>query len=452
MYHPATGYIWQSPAWQSGKGESAVTVGPKQESTCPRLLVVSSAGVRNHGDDAILLSTLQRLKQVSPSTLPIVITDGESIPPLGRLGRWAATVEETCRSLDPADIRRGCEIHPPGSDLAALVGAAKCTAFMPVDFSNFDGMLFAGGGNLTDQFPELTARRAALAAVARAYDVRYIVSGQGIGPITGALRKQLALIVAGAEHFGVRDPLSLEDLHRLPVSCDHVELVGDDALGMAAPAPDLIDCLLENVGVPLHQPFLGFHAREANYVGLSRKALQATAARVDELAAQNGQAVVCLPINTQPSAPETVLLASLMAGLKQRQARWFLVDCQERVDLVAALVARCTRVVAHSYHVALFALAAGVPVLLQAGTEYYRRKAEGLRRFFQVSPEIALPSDADTQWMSKQLRRMGEEAWSPVRTPAQMDEWLRQALPVRASAREQATTLRATPSGPRAAA
>src|SRR5262249_46562313 len=149
---------------------------PNYECTGPRLLVVSSAGVRNHGDDAILISVLQRLQRVAPGAVPVVITDGEWISPLGRLGRWAGTVEETCQSLDPADIRRGCEIRPSASDLTALVGAGQSKAFMPVDFSRIDGVLFAGGGNLTDQFPELTARRAALAAIARAYDLRYIVS------------------------------------------------------------------------------------------------------------------------------------------------------------------------------------------------------------------------------------------------------------------------------------
>jgi polysaccharide pyruvyl transferase WcaK-like protein/GT2 family glycosyltransferase len=503
MYHPATGYIWRSPAWQSGKGATAVTGGSKQQSIAvssmrvspltlpsppetggeekslgdtlalpeaggegsrarnawsghgtsgPRLLVVSSAGVRNHGDDAILLSTLQRLQRVAPCILPIVITDGESIPPLGRLGRWAGTVEETCRSLNPADVRQGCETYQLASDLATLVGAGKGPAFVPVDFASLDGVLFTGGGNLTDHFPELTARRAALAAAAVAHDVRYSVSGQGIGPITGAVRDQLALLVAGATRFGVRDPLSLEDLRLLPISCDHVELVGDDALGLAQPATGLVDRLLEDVGVPLDQPLLGFHAREAKYVGLTREDLLATAARVDELAAQNGQTVVCFPINTQPWAPETVLMASLVAGLKRRQARWFLVDAKERVDIVAALVARCAAVVSHSYHVALFALATGVPVLLQAGTEYYRRKAEGLRQFFQVRAEIGLPSQADTQWMSQQLRRISQETWSPMRTPVEIDEWLRQALPVRASGREQGSARRVPPTGQRAAA
>ncbi len=143
-----------------------------------------------------------------------------------------------------------------------------------------------------------------------------------------------------------------------------------------------------------------------------------------------------------------------MTGLKRRRARWFLVDAEERADIVAALVARCRAVVSHSYHVALFALAAEVPVLLRTGTEYYRRKAEGLRRFFHKHAELGLPSDAATEWMSMQLRRMSEESWSPLRTPGQMDEWLRQALPRRVSPPEQAlrSSVPTIASGRRAAA
>ena len=418
VYHPATGYLWRSPAWQSRPAEPAVAHGRQRQTTGLRLLVVSSAGVRNHGDDAILLSTLQRLQRVRPGCVPVVLTDGACIPLLGRLGRWAGTVAEACRSLDPAAIRHGCQNHPLPNDLPEQVGAGQPGAFAPVDFSSLDAVLFAGGGNLNDYWPNLTAQRTALAAVALAHGVPYVVSGQGIGPVTGTTRNHLALLVAGAKHFGVRDPLSLADLRRLPVSCDYLEVVGDDALGLASPPPGLVDRLLEEVGVPPHQPLLGFHAREANYVGFTREDLLATAAQVDELAAQHGQAVVCLPINTQPWAPEAALLASLAASLKRRRARWFLVDGAERVEVVAGLVGRCAAVVSHSYHVALFAFAAGVPALLSAGTEYYRLKAEGLRQFFQVPAGIALASHADSGRMAEQLRRMSGQAWSPLGSAA----------------------------------
>jgi polysaccharide pyruvyl transferase WcaK-like protein/GT2 family glycosyltransferase len=437
VYHPATGYLWRSPAWPTADRPPGPSVEHRTTAAVPRILVVSSGGVRNHGDDAILLSMLQRLQRVRPGCIPVVVSDGEDVPPLGRLGVWAGTLDEVCRSLDAVSIRRGCQGHSALNDLAQLVGAVgSSAAFAPVDLAAFDCVLFAGGGNLTDQFTELTARRAAVAAAALDHGLPYVMSGQGVGPVASRTEAMVALLAAGAQRFGVRDPLSAACVRGLPLGCASVDLVGDDSLGLARPGQDEVDTVLQEIGVPPGLPLLGFHAREAGYVGCCRDDLLAAAAQADELAAAAGQAVLCIPINTQPWAPEFPLLAGLVSGLKRRRARWFLLDCRDRVGLIAAVAGRCEAIVSHSYHLALFALTQGVPAVLRAATPYYRFKADGLRQFFGIAGEVALSGDTDVRALARQIQSMTEQPWSPVGDSAGLDQWLDEAIRTAAPGRK----------------
>jgi hypothetical protein len=66
-----------------------------------KVLVVTSDGVCNYGDDAILLSTLERLKRIRPDWVATVVSDGSSCPPLGLLGAWAGTCKEFSSGLAP---------------------------------------------------------------------------------------------------------------------------------------------------------------------------------------------------------------------------------------------------------------------------------------------------------------------------------------------------------------
>jgi polysaccharide pyruvyl transferase WcaK-like protein len=436
-YHPATGYLWRSPAWRTEEGTAAPAAPARPGQPSPRILVVSSGGVRNHGDDAILLSTLQRLQRLRPGCAAVVVSDGEDVPPLGRLAAWAGTTRELCQSLPPALIERGCQGHPRLAGLSGKAGAqGRDRPAVPLDLRSFDRVVFCGGGYLNSLWPELTAWRTAIAAAARAAKVPYVVTGQGVGPVTPEITDMLALFANESERFGVRDPLSADLLCRHPVSCPHVDVVGDDALGLAVPPPGRVDDLLRAAGVPSDISLLGFHARLApGHVGLSDAELLATAELVDEVAAHQGQAVVCLPINTQSWGPEAELLVSLMARLKRRRARWFLVDCAEDVSALAAVIGRCAAVIAHSYHVALFALERGVPALLRAQTEYYLLKAEGLRTFFGLPDAMVLSAGADRLSVVRHLQRLTEAAWSPAGAGSSIDRWLGEFLP--AAVREQ---------------
>jgi polysaccharide pyruvyl transferase WcaK-like protein len=420
-YHPATGYLDRDPA-EAGP----VPVSPES----PRILVVSSAGVRSHGDDAILLGTLQRLQRVRPGCVPVVVSDGEDVPRIGRLAVWAATLTELCRSLDPVAIRQGCRSPAQAASLPGRVQAGRGTGtFRPADLASFDVILFSGGGILSRHWPEMVAQRAAVAAAASYHRVPYVVSGQGVGPLGPEVHGLLERLACGACRFGVRDPLSAALLREPPLACTGVDVVGDDSFGLELPDPGRIDRALQEAGVPAGVPLLAFNARtEAGRAGLSEQELSAVAEQVDELAARTGHVVVSVPICSRPWANETELLTALGGGLKRRRARWHLVDFRDDVAVIAALVGRCAAVVTHSYHIGLFALGQNVPTLMDARGEYHRRQAEGLRAYFGLAADITLPPAADSEAMETLLERQRANPGAPLRTPAEVDCWLDQAL------------------------
>ncbi|MCW5891165.1 MAG: glycosyltransferase [bacterium] len=231
VHHPALGWLSAAPGWNGAPAPAppapaAVTV------RRPRLLVVASGGVRNHGDDAILRATLERLARLRPGCVPVVVTDGDAVPALGRLGVWAGTTAELCYGLDPEAIRAGAP-----ADVAATLIARTGAVGRPIDpaladLRGFDAVLLAGGGNLAAPWLYLVAWRAAIAAAARGSGVPVVVSGQGLGPLSEEMLPLLAVVTASAAAFGVRDPGSAALLAAHGLGGDHVTVAGDDALGL----------------------------------------------------------------------------------------------------------------------------------------------------------------------------------------------------------------------------
>jgi polysaccharide pyruvyl transferase WcaK-like protein len=424
-HHPALGTLWAS----AGSGWTApAPVGravPRRATSRLKVLVISSGGVRNYGDDAILLATLQRLERIRPDCVPTVVSDGPSCPPLGRLGVWDGTCDEFCAGLDPDEVLHGCR------DDTALFGELSSRlelgSHTRSDLKAFDVVLFAGGGNLNIYWPELIARRAAIAAGACAAGVPYILSGQGVGPISAGIIPMVSFLVGGASAVATRDSHSLQLLLQIVGHGPPMQMVGDDALGLRVPDTETTRAGLAQIGIPLDRPLLGFHAREASYVGFTRDELADTARRVDDFAAQRGYVVVGVPINMQADGHEAALLAELASG-PRRRARWHVANHAGDIAAIAGVIKASSAVVAHSYHAAIFALESRIPTLLFARTEYYRLKAEALRTAFGIPvPVIASPELADGA-IARALEQIALASWSRAAASADIDLWLDGAL------------------------
>jgi polysaccharide pyruvyl transferase WcaK-like protein len=431
IYHPDLGPIWTSAGWSSPAAAQGARAFPqRRRPSQTNVLVVTSGGVRNYGDDAILLSTLQRLRRIRPSWSATVVTDGLSCPPLGLLGAWAGTCKEFSAGLNPRDVRAGCQ--GDGILAAELASWIKFGSQPATSVKSFDTLLFAGGGNLNLHWPELIAWRTAVAAAAKAAGVPYVLTGQGVGPIAGEIVSMLSFLASGASAVGTRDSQSLELLREVVPDGPEMKMVGDDALGLQLDQPSVARAYLTEIGVPLDRPLLGFHARVAPYVGNSRDELGETARRVDEFAAKHGYVVIGLPINMQPAAAEAELLTDL-ANRTTRRARWHVVNCAGDIAALAGVIKTLTAVLTHSYHVAIFALESRIPTLLFARTEYYQLKGEALRTAFGIPVPIAVGRDLAASALAKQFEAISQASWSRGLTSADIDSWLDGALPREAS-------------------
>jgi polysaccharide pyruvyl transferase WcaK-like protein len=426
VYHPACGTLWASAGWSAPTDAPTIPAVPQRAPSRLKVLVVASGGVHNYGDDAILLSTLQRLQRIRPNCLASVVSDGASCPPLGRLGNWAGTCEEFGSGLNPNDVRRGC------SDDQAIAGELsrwlKFGSHTRTDLKPFDVVLIAGGGNLSKYWPELIARRTAIAAAANAAGVPYILSGQGIGPVSAEILPMLTFLVGGASAVATRDPVSLRLLKQIVPNGPGMNMVGDDALGLLSEDCQVARKHLAEIGVPPDRPLLGFQAREALYVGFSREELRENARQVDDCAAENGYVVACVLMNMQSHAPEAELLADLAYG-SRRRAEWHLVNHAGDVAAIAGAIKVCSAFVTHSYHGAIFALENRIPTLLFARTDYYQLKGEALRTAFGIPvPIFASPNSAESTIADK-LEKISQSSWSRGMTCADVDAWLDKALP-----------------------
>ena len=367
------------------------------------------------------------LRRIRPSSVAsAVVSDGPSCPPLGRLGVWAGTCEEFAAGLDSKDVQYGCRND---SNLAAELSRRLAVgAHTRSEPKSFDVVLFAGGGNLNSYWPELIARRAAIAAAANTAGVPYILSGQGVGPVSAEIIPMLSFLIGGAAAVATRDPLSLRLLRRIVPNGPRMDMVGDDALGLRYDEPPVARAHLAQIGVPVDRPLLGFQAREACYVGFSREELKDTALQVDDFAAENGYVVVAVPISTQSHAPEAELLADL-AACTRRRASWHIADHGGDVAAIAGVIKVCSAFLAHSYHAAIFALENRIPTLLFARTEYYRLKGEALRTAFGIPAPLTAPPDLMDDTIAGRLERISQSSWSQGMTSADVDAWLDKALP-----------------------
>ena len=357
----------------------------------PRVLIFSSGGVRNAGDDAILLRSVERVRGCSRSSEIDYITDG--IGPLAPIpgARWLAGV------------------GPEGA-LGDLL-----------DVHGYDLVVIAGGGYACDWFcTPLFERRVLVAEKCRAVGVPVVVSGLGVGPLDDAHTVEtVRLLVDAANAVSLRDPGSRALLTKHAVGVERVTVTGDDALGLRPPSN-----LEDSLG---RAPFMVVHVRDASYGTDDRSLLSAWMRAVIEAARAESCDVVGISVNDQGHAPEAATLRELAAEIGAPGLR--VVETASDPRMIAGVVAGARSVVAHSYHVALFALAAGRPTVLASNGPYYELKAAGLAELAGLSPAVASPvpltaGELRSRLASVERELVGNEALA--RASKSVDAWFAQ--------------------------
>lgn len=383
--HPATGPIWATPAAVALRPTLADALGSAVPTpptlNGPRVLVVSSGGFRNVGDDAMARGVFRRLRAVAPDVRIDLVTDGDALlEDSGQLAEgvlWVGTLPEVVAGLDSG---------PAGQRL--------------LDPADYALVVCSGGGYVNPVFGDHARRRAALVTTADVAGVPVVFTGQGIGPLEihdgstgsggGIDEGVVRCLVERSTSFGLREPLSAEVLADLGLDAPPVEVVGDDAIGFPPATDTEADAALQHAGVDPGAPVVAVHLRQAGYVGVSDASADQFATVADAVASGRQATVLGIALCDTPPVSETVRLVQLGHGAAPRLAPWRILECHEDPALLAAALRRADAALVHSYHAAVFALEHRTPVLLFVASDYYRHKAEGLRRLAGLPAEFVV--------------------------------------------------------------
>jgi polysaccharide pyruvyl transferase WcaK-like protein len=201
----------------------------------PAIVVVGDVGIRHDefhvGDEAMTEALINELTKRGVRIAALISADPAesaarySVPTLGRLGfDVAATATRAARELRLTEITLAAteprRLDP--ADPAVRVIEAITAA---------DGLVVAGGGNLSSLWPEHVYERSALIAIASALGKPVVVSGQTLGPALATRDGVLLCEMLGrASLVGVREATSFGIAQQLGVPADVLRLTCDDAL------------------------------------------------------------------------------------------------------------------------------------------------------------------------------------------------------------------------------
>ncbi|MFB8001204.1 polysaccharide pyruvyl transferase family protein [Nocardia sp. NPDC056000] len=253
-----------------------------------------------------------------------------------------------------------------------------------------------GGGYLTDADIPQAGRVLDLLEYASDAGIPVALVGQGIGPLrdpelTAQASRALTKLPLIALRERRRGPELLESLG---VSPGAVTVTGDDAIELARDAR--AGELGGDIGVCL---------RVAKYSPVARLAQDGVGIAVRAAAAEFGARLVPLIIAETPGSPDRATTVPLVRGSANPVAP---LDRFVRPDDVAAQLSRCRVLVTGAYHLAVFALSQGIPVVALTSTEYYDDKFLGLDDMFKGGVRLIHFDDPE---FGERLRAAIADAW-----------------------------------------
>ena len=236
-------------------------------------------------------------------------------------------------------------------------------------------MLAIGGGYLTDIDRFQTERTLDLLEYATNHRIPTAMVGQGIGPIhdPGVL-EHAARVLPRVDFIALREGLrGPELLHSLGVPPERVVVTGDDAveLGYSTRRRDLGT----DIGVCL---------RVAEYSPVGDEMQKVLGRVIRGVAAESGAGLVPLIVSEHDSEDRRSTMP-LLAGFPD------VVPPLGRFASARSLsrrIGRCRIIVTGAYHVAVFALSQGIPVVGLSTSRYYDDKFEGLAAMFDAGLEL----------------------------------------------------------------
>jgi polysaccharide pyruvyl transferase WcaK-like protein len=254
----------------------------------------------------------------------------------------------------------------PAADPRASTGA---TDAVPAALRTASLVMAMGGGYFTDVDPDQAHRTLTLLEHAIDRGIPTAMVGQGLGPVDDpALLARAARILPRVDVIALREGLRGPDLlSGLGVPSDRVTVTGDDAIELAyavrtaAPGRDVGVCL-----------------RVAEYSPVAGRTKDSVGRAVRDFAGRVGAGLVPLIISEYLSEDRrsTLPLVEGFANTVPPLGR------QVTPHEVARRVSRCRVLVTGAYHLGVFALSQGIPVVGLSSSRYYDDKLRGLDAMF----------------------------------------------------------------------
>lgn len=332
----------------------------------------------------VLTSAPQLLRAFEPGAEPISERGRGGWPGTGPLGRLAERAGPgviggptaawlTARDLPKLFARRAVNwlrrtSGRPASDPVDADPVSGGTS-IPVALEDASLLLAMGGGYFTDVDPGQAHRTLTLLEHAISRGIPTAMVGQGLGPIDDReLLERAARILPKVDYIGLREGLRGPDmLAALGVSPDRVFVTGDDAIELAYA-----------VRTPIPGTDIGVCLRVAEYSPVAGRTKSSVGRAVREFAGEAGAALVPLIISEYLSEDRRSTMP-LVEGFSNTVAP---LGRHVTPHDVARRVSRCRMLVTGAYHLAVFALSQGIPVVGLSASRYYDDKLMGLNAMF----------------------------------------------------------------------
>ncbi|WP_249359345.1 polysaccharide pyruvyl transferase family protein [Nocardia cyriacigeorgica] len=376
--------------------------------------------LRNRGDIAMMAVTVERLRQhwpqarigmltSEPAILRAMMPAAEPIDaarPWGRRGRlpgrWGSDL------AGPVALRWRAATEAPKSRLRTLRAAVadeqeipptaprgEPASPIPVAADSASLVLALGGGYMTDVDLYQAHRTLDLLEYAQRRGVPTAMIGQGLGPLRDhRLFDRAATVLPQVDFIALREGRRGPDLLRqLGVARERVMVTGDDAveLGYRMRRDDL--------GADI-----GLCLRAADYMQISDRSRDILGTVVRARAADLGAAITPLIISEYDDEDRRWTLPLLRGAARVRRPIGRAGSAQD----VAGQVGRCRILVTSVYHLAVFALAQGVPAVCVTASRYYDDKFYGLADMFGAGTRIV---HLDDEALAEVLTEAIDDLW-----------------------------------------
>ncbi|MFJ4657381.1 polysaccharide pyruvyl transferase family protein [Nocardia sp. NPDC088792] len=403
--------------------------------------------LRNRGDIAMMVMTVERLRERWPHARIGMLTDqphilngllpqAEPVVAYGG-GQWGRGSGWGAGGV-PGRLDRAAAVHLTGpaavhwraltevpkhhlreardrvrDGMRALTGESRperddgMPDLPPVPAAVADSSLVIaqGGGYMTDIDKYQAHRTLNLLEAAQQHGIPNVMIGQGLGPMRDPeLLRRAAAVLPGVDLIAVREGLrGPELLEQAGVRSDRILVTGDDAVEFAY-----------RLRRPEIGTDLGLCLRISDYSKVSNAARDTLGEVVRREGRALGTALAPLIISEYDDEDRRHTLPLLGGAHRTRPVIARTGTAQD----VARQVSRCRVLVTSAYHLAVFALSQGIPAVAVTASQYYDDKFYGLADMFEANTAEAETAGAglrivhlDSEHLETELTRAIRQLW-----------------------------------------